>query len=158
MGEHREGQVVEHRWLLFFYVCCWSFCFNSRGDFVNVIILQRGNDFKITENLSSKEIECKCGRNICQDYLFSSEVINKFQELRDDFGAPIKINSGFRCQSHNHGVGGRDNSKHKLGMALDLSVDKINLDALELLAQKYFDTVLRYETFIHVHMGPEYEQ
>lgn len=40
--------------------------------------------------------------------------------LRERFGAPIYINSGYRCPAVNRAVGGVDNSYHLQGRAVDI--------------------------------------
>lgn len=41
------------------------------------------------------------------------------QPIRDEFGR-IKVNSGFRCKAVNDAVGGKSNSQHKKGQAVDI--------------------------------------
>ena len=42
------------------------------------------------------------------------------QPLRDIYGKPIRINSGYRCPELNKAVGGVPNSQHVLGEAADI--------------------------------------
>jgi uncharacterized protein YcbK (DUF882 family) len=42
------------------------------------------------------------------------------EPLRQHFGKPIKINSGFRCKTLNEAVGGAKNSYHTKGRAADI--------------------------------------
>jgi len=82
----------------------------------------------------------------------------QFEKLRLSWGNPLKINSGFRCQKHNDEVGGVKNSRHAMGMAIDISTKKMNInekaDFLH-LANTFFDYVQIYPTFIHMHVEPE---
>lgn len=41
-------------------------------------------------------------------------------QIRHDFGSPIKISSGKRCGTHNVAIGGAKNSRHVVGDACDL--------------------------------------
>ena len=50
-------------------------------------------------------------RNLCLEVL---------QPLRDYVGAPVHINSGYRCKALNEAVGGVKNSQHCLGEACDI--------------------------------------
>jgi hypothetical protein len=50
-------------------------------------------------------------------------AFNVLQPLRDRFGRPIKITSGYRSQTVNHAVGGSPISQHKVGQAADLVCD-----------------------------------
>jgi len=46
-----------------------------------------------------------------------------FQPLRDSFGVPIHVSSGYRCEKLNAKVGGSIRSQHVQGRALDLDAD-----------------------------------
>ena len=58
---------------------------------------------KVIENL----------RNLCLEVL---------QPLRDYVGAPVHINSGYRCKALNLAVGGVKNSQHCRGEAADIRI------------------------------------
>jgi hypothetical protein len=47
-----------------------------------------------------------------------------FEPMREHFGIPIHINSGFRILNLNVAIGGSGSSQHCGGQALDLSLDK----------------------------------
>lgn len=60
----------------------------------------------ITKNFSWSEMSCKCGR--CQGHPDSQEATDFFvqevgwlQTIRDAYGKPIHINSGYRCPDYN---------------------------------------------------------
>lgn len=42
--------------------------------------------------------------------------------LREWYGKPIRVNSGYRCEALNKAVGGSDTSQHRLGEAADITV------------------------------------
>lgn len=48
---------------------------------------------------------------------------NIFQPVREHFGLPIGITSGFRCKELNRAVGGSKYSQHMIGEALDIDAD-----------------------------------
>jgi zinc D-Ala-D-Ala carboxypeptidase len=48
---------------------------------------------------------------------------NIFQPIRDHFGVPIGISSGFRCKKLNAAIGGSKTSQHMSGSALDIDAD-----------------------------------
>jgi hypothetical protein len=48
---------------------------------------------------------------------------NVFQPLRDHFGIPIGVSSGYRCKALNKAIGGSKYSQHMIGEALDLDAD-----------------------------------
>lgn len=47
-------------------------------------------------------------------------VVNVLDPLREAWGKPIRITSGYRCPRLNEAIGGVKNSQHKLGQAADL--------------------------------------
>jgi len=50
-------------------------------------------------------------------------AINIFQPLRDSFGCPIYVSSGYRSAELNTAIGGSARSQHVEGRALDLDAD-----------------------------------
>ena len=48
---------------------------------------------------------------------------NIFQPIRDHFGVPIGVSSGFRGKDLNKAIGGSKYSQHMIGEALDLDAD-----------------------------------
>jgi hypothetical protein len=48
---------------------------------------------------------------------------NIFQPVRDHFGVPIGVSSGYRCKELNKAVGGSKYSQHMVGEALDIDAD-----------------------------------
>lgn len=80
--------------------------------------------------------------------------------LREAYGKPIIVNSGYRSRFVNHAVGGVSSSQHLSGCAADLSVS-FNSSLLELfdLVQELklpFDQLIYYKKrrFIHVSWSP----
>lgn len=47
-------------------------------------------------------------------------TIERLDEIREKYGKPIIITSGYRCQELNKKVGGKSNSFHLKGLAADL--------------------------------------
>ena len=52
------------------------------------------------------------------------------QPIRDHYGLPLHINSGFRCPALNKKVGGAANSQHMKGEAGDIWVEGVRNDDL----------------------------
>jgi uncharacterized protein YcbK (DUF882 family) len=73
---------------------------------------------RITKDFLRSEYACRCGR--CENRI-SIRIASAVQGIRDILGAPVRINSGYRCEAHNRAVGGEPNSKHCEGIAADLS-------------------------------------
>lgn len=74
----------------------------------------------LSRNFNTKEFRCKCG---CGKVRVDPRLVKGLQCMRDNYGGPIKITSGFRCEAHNEAVGGASDSAHLVGAAADLSVE-----------------------------------
>lgn len=77
-------------------------------------------------------------------------VENLLQPLRDVWGGPLFINSGYRCPELNKAVGGVPTSQHVKGQAADIGVT--DPYALAKLAKKMnlgFDQMGVYTSFVH---------
>lgn len=78
-------------------------------------------------------------------------VDNLLDPLREAFGAPIIVQSGFRCNELNRLVGGVDGSYHTKGLAADISAvgqDRLqNKRLVELLDERNlpFDQCILYD-------------
>lgn len=72
---------------------------------------------------------------------FEDLVIHTLTPLREAYGKPIKINSGFRTIEHNKEIGGAPNSQHMAlgnGAACDIDTGSIteNLKLVEIVKSK----------------------
>ena len=76
-------------------------------------------------HFSLNEFKCKCCRQLPEDeQAFTEELIRKVLDpVRDKFGKPIKVNSGYRCPKHNAKVGGAKHSQHLCGQAADICAE-----------------------------------
>lgn len=78
-------------------------------------------------------------------------VENLLQPLRDAYGKPIRINSGYRCAELNKKVGGVATSQHTKGQAADCGCDDPLAFARLLLELGLdFDQAIVYPTFLHL--------
>ena len=100
-----------------------------------------------------REFACKCGK--CGGFPVepSLDLLRILDKIREHFGAPVKVNSGIRCSTHNKNVGGASKSQHLYGTAADIRVDGVS--PVEVAA--YAETLLPntggigiYSTFVHV--------
>ncbi len=93
-------------------------------------------------------------------------VENVLDPLREKYGKPIKVNSGYRCPKHNLAVGGATQSQHMKGEAADIAPmdgDASELEKLvEIIKQNgKWDQMIVYPTFVHVswkRFGPNRKQ
>ena len=75
---------------------------------------------------------------------FTNEVLDK---LREVWGSPIKVSSGFRCEKLNKKIGGSKTSSHLNGYAADLvpvngDIDGLVECAIELSKTFNFDQII----------------
>lgn len=70
-----------------------------------------------------EEFRCKCGGKFCNGFPAEPEekLVRMLDRARAHFGAPGTVISGVRCSTHNQAVGGVENSRHKLGRAVDIA-------------------------------------
>lgn len=106
----------------------------------------------LSKHFNSMEFHCSCSSPLCNYTLVSPVLVEHLEQLRVACGnRPIKINSGYRCQSHNEDVGGVPKSKHTLGWAADIVVPKMHLDEIKYRAEQLgFAYCYVGEGFVHV--------
>lgn len=82
---------------------------------------KKGVSIQLSANFRSTEFDCH-GVGCCNETLVNMQLVEYLQKIRDHFGKPIIISSGYRCERHNRSVGGATASKHKAGMAADIMI------------------------------------
>lgn len=77
-------------------------------------------------------------------------VLEVLQPLRDAWGKPLHVNSGYRCPQLNAAVGGVPTSQHTVGEAADIKAENpIMLAQLAYDLALPFDQMIIYPTFVH---------
>ena len=76
---------------------------------------------KLSANFMVSEFACQ-GKGCCSAVLIDAKLVEYVQKIRDHFGKPVTINSGYRCAKHNKAVGGATSSYHAKGQAADIVV------------------------------------
>lgn len=77
-------------------------------------------------------------------------VEDVLQPLRDSWGGPLFINSGYRCPELNKAVGGVPTSQHVTGSAADVACsDPISLAKLAKRLRLPYDQLIIYDSFVH---------
>lgn len=108
---------------------------------------------KITENFRRKEFACKCG---CGFDDIDIRIVNRLQVVRDILGIPIKVLSGCRCKKHNADIGGKPESCHLKGEAIDWTVEdpeKLAMAAMMLVNWSGGFHYYSDKKFIHTDVG-----
>jgi len=85
------------------------------------------------------------------------KLLIMLDRVRDKFDKPMYITSGYRTVEHNTKVGGKENSSHLRGLAVDIacktSVDRFDL--INCLLDVGFNRIGIAGTFIHVDIDSE---
>ena len=96
-----------------------------------------GDDMNLTKNFKSEEFSCPCGCELDKEPM-TVQFMLKLQKMRDSYGKPMHINSGYRCRKHNREIGGSVSSLHIQGKAADIrmrsAVDRFDLVSAALSA------------------------
>ena len=77
----------------------------------------------VSENFKVREFACKDGSDVI---FISMELVEILQQIRDHFGLPVTINSGYRTPAYNKKVGGAAYSQHLYGAAADISIKGVS--------------------------------
>lgn len=91
-------------------------------------------------------------------------VDNVLDPLREAWGKPIKVNSGYRCRALNKAVGGVPASQHMLGQAADITggSQEANRDLYSLLKRLNLpvDQAINEHDFrwLHISYGPRHRR
>ena len=95
----------------------------------------------------------------------NSEIVNNLEQLvdnildplRENYGKPIKVNSGYRCDILNKAVGGSSTSQHKYGLAADITAgSRLENRRLFALIQKMnlpFDQLIDEKNYSWIHVS-----
>ena len=95
----------------------------------------------------------------------NSEIVNNLEQLvhnildplREEYGKPIQVNSGYRSDALNKAVGGSKTSQHKYGLAADITAgSRLENKKLFILAQKLnlpFDQLIDEKAYSWIHIS-----
>lgn len=88
------------------------------------ITTTKGQATKLSAYINSTEMDCH-GSGCCSQTLINEKLVEYLTKIREHFGAPITITSGYRCSRHNANVGGATGSRHSKGDAADIVVSGV---------------------------------
>ena len=82
-------------------------------------------------------------------------VAKTLQPLRDTYGKPITINSGYRCEALNKRVGGAKSSQHMTGQAADITTGtkQGNRELFAILEGMEFDQLIDEKSMSWIHIS-----
>ena len=96
----------------------------------------------LSAHFSKAELACHC----CGQLKIETSLIEALEQLRALAGKPILVHDGYRCPKHNQQVGGVSDSEHTRGMAADISVPDLSLQAM-------YELALQVPTFFNGGIG-----
>ena len=93
--------------------------------------LRRDSSRQLSPSFKVREFGCK-GSDVV---LLDEELVVLLQCIREHFGKPLHITSGYRTAAHNKSVGGAAYSQHLYGRAADIRVQGIPVEQLAAYAE-----------------------
>lgn len=111
-------------------------------------------DFSYREFERSEVADAKHICNVITSFEVRDSILalteNVLQPLRDAWGKPLRVNSGYRCKALNAAVGGAPTSQHVKGEAADIAAgDPVKLARLAVKLGLPYDQMILYPTFVH---------
>lgn len=114
----------------------------------------KSQDIKLTKNFSTYEFRCGIGSPCsCPTTLIDEKLVEYLQKIRDHFGKPITITSGYRCPTYNArpDVGGSYGSRHTKGQACDFCIHGVEPLKIAQYAESIgIKGIGLYDTFVHI--------
>lgn len=108
----------------------------------------------VSPHFKQQEFTCNhCGEIHPTDPTPPQQVLDWLENIREHFGGPVNINSGYRCPTHNSNVGGAPSSFHLRGMAVDFWLPHVHAHTVHAYADQLVGDaggVGKYDTFTHI--------
>lgn len=109
-----------------------------------MVEIQLSQNFRLAEFTKSATARARGIDNTPTDSVIVSLAVltqNILQPLREHYGHPITISSGYRCPELNKAVGGSTTSQHMLGEAADLHLPNLGT------GREWFEWIKTHCTF-----------
>lgn len=119
----------------------------SSADVKRYSVKADGNTY-LSKNFKVSEFKCSDGSDAV---LIDSELVIILQNIRDYFGVPVIISSGYRTAEYNANVGGGSSSLHLYGRAADIKVTGVSPWNVAKYAENIgVKGVGLYNSFVHI--------
>ena len=107
---------------------------------------------KLSDNFKVSEFACKDGSDVI---FIAPDLVDVLQKIRNHFGKPVNINSGFRTDSYNKrkDVGGATYSQHLYGTAADIRINGVAPKNVASYAESLLSGtggIGIYKNFVHI--------
>ena len=87
---------------------------------------------RLAPSFTVREFRCRDGSDVV---MIDESLVVLLQCIREHFGKPITITSGYRTAAHNKSVGGAKSSQHLLGRAADIQVAGVSVEDVAAYAE-----------------------
>lgn len=114
-----------------------------------LVIVTNDKQKQLQRHFIGAEMACKDG---AAEYMYAPELMRILENIREHFGKPVIINSGYRTPEWNTKIGGAKNSYHMKGMAADIVVKGVSSKQVAEYASVIMQNggVIRYTNFTHI--------
>ena len=94
--------------------------------------LAKDGSRRLAPSFAVREFRCRDGSDTI---LIDEGLVVLLQCIREHFGKPVTITSGYRTAEHNAKVGGAKSSQHLLGRAADIQVADTSVEDVAAYAE-----------------------
>lgn len=94
--------------------------------------LAKNGDRRLAPDFKVRELRCRDGSDTV---MVDKTLTVVLQCIREHFGKPVTITSGYRTAAHNAAVGGAKSSQHLLGRAADIRVEGVSVEDVAAYAE-----------------------
>jgi zinc D-Ala-D-Ala carboxypeptidase len=125
-------------------------------------IWDKGERANIGKYFNTREFDCHCTLAECKEQRISATLVAKLDAVRTEYGRPITVTSGFRCQAQQAALRAQGfetatgKSTHELGHAADIQAPLMT--ALAAILPQHFKAVGLARTWAHVDLRTDKER